>query len=210
MAPTLPSGKVGKIVVRVSRKPQPGTRMPRFLKPLILFAAALAIGGAALGTAQPAQARSMSTCSSALIHDWYVDGRVDKTYPLHCYREALKEIPEDQAIYGTLREDLTRALQSTIRQHGGHVNANTPVAPPGGPGDGDGGNGPNGTGKSGGVFHWLAQKLGPSTADSIPIPLLILAGLAFALIAAAGVSLIARRMQARRAAADPPPAGPSF
>jgi F0F1-type ATP synthase membrane subunit c/vacuolar-type H+-ATPase subunit K len=210
MAPTLPSGKVGKIVVRVSRKPQPGTRMPRFLKPLILFAAALAIGGAALGTAQPAQARSMSTCSSALIHDWYVDGRVDKTYPLHCYREALKEIPEDQAIYGTLRDDLTRALQSTIRQHGGHVNANTPVAPPGGPGDGDGGNGPNGTGKSGGVFHWLAQKLGPSTADSIPIPLLILGGLAFALIAAAGVSLIARRMQARRAAADPPPAGPSF
>jgi hypothetical protein len=207
MAPTLPSGKVGKIVVRVSRNAAAGTRMPRFLKPLILVAAAIAIGGAALGTAQPAQARSMSTCSSALIHDWYVDGRVDKTYPVHCYREALKEIPEDQAIYGTLRQDLTRALQSTIRQHGGHVNGNTPVVPLAGGGDGDG---PNGTGGSGGVFHWLAQKLGPSTADSIPIPLLILGGLAFALIAAAGVSLIARRMQARRAAADPPPAGPSF
>jgi hypothetical protein len=207
MAPTLPSGKVGKIVVRVSRTPQPGTRMPRILKPLILVAAAVAIGGAALGSAQPAQARSMSTCSSALIHDWYVDGRVDKTYPVHCYREALKQIPEDQAIYGTLREDLTRALQSTICQHGGHVNRNTPVVPLAGGGDS---NGPNGTGNSGGVFHWLAQKLGPSTADSIPIPLLILGGLAFALMAAAGVSLIARRMQARRAAADPPPAGPSF
>ena len=60
------------------------------------------------------------------------------------------------------------------------------------------------------IFHWLAQKLGPSTADSIPIPLLILGGLALALILAAGVSLLARRMQARRAAADPPPAGPSF
>jgi hypothetical protein len=209
MAPTLPSGKVGKIVVRVSRKPHPGTRMPRFLKPLILVAAAVAIGGTALGTAQPAEARSMSTCSKALIHDWYVDGRVDKTYPVHCYREALKQIPEDQAIYGTLREDLTRALQSTIRQHGGHVTGDMLVAPPGGPGGGDG-NGPNGTGSSGGVFHWLAQKLGPSTADSIPIPLLILGGLAFALMAAAGVSLIARRMQARRAAGDPPPAGPSF
>jgi hypothetical protein len=182
--------------------------MPRFSKPLILLAAAVAIGGAALGTAQPAQARSESTCSKALIHDWYVDGRVDKTYPVHCYREALKQIPEDQAIYGTLRQDLTRALQSTIRQHGGHVNGNTLVAPlTGGGGDG---NGPNGNGSSGGVFHWLAQKLGPSTADSIPIPLLILGGLAFALMAAAGVSLIARRMQARRAAADPPPAGPSF
>src|SRR5216110_313350 len=116
MTPTLPSGRVGKIVVRVSREPQPGPRMPRFLKPLTLVAAAVAIG-----TAQPAQARSMSTCSKALIHDWYVDGRVDKTYPVHCYREALNQIPEDQAIYGTLREDLTRALQATIRQNGGHV-----------------------------------------------------------------------------------------
>jgi hypothetical protein len=207
MAPTLPSGKVGKIVVRVSLTPQPGYCMPRFSKPLILVAAAVAIGGGALGTAQPAQARSMSACSSALIHDWYVDGRVDKTYPVHCYREALNQIPEDQAIYGTLRQDLTRALQSTIRQHGGHVTGDTLVVPLGGGGDG---NGPNGTGSKGGIFHWLAQKLGPSTADSIPIPLLILGGLAFALMAAAGVSLIARRMQARRAADDPPPAGPSF
>ena len=198
---------MGKILVRVSRKPQPGTRMPRFSKPLILLLAALAVC-AALGTAQPAQARSMSTCSAALIHDWYVDGRVDNTYPVHCYREALKNIPEDQIVYGSLRQDLTRALQATIRQHGGHVTGDTLVVPIGG----SGGDGPNGSGStgSGGVFHWLAQKLGPSTADSIPIPLLILGGLAFALMAAAGVSLIARRMQARRAAADPPPAGPSF
>ena len=52
------------------------------------------------------------------------------------------------------------------------------------------------------TFAISVGKLGPSTADSIPIPLLILGGLAFALMAAAGVSLIARRMQARRAAAD--------
>jgi hypothetical protein len=185
--------------------------MPRFSKPLILLAIAVAIG-AALGTAaKPAQARTMSSCSKALIHDWYVDGRVDKTYPVHCYREALKQIPEDQAIYGTLRQDLTRALQSTIRQHGGNVNGNTLVVPLGGPGNGGGSDGPTaGATGNGGVFHWLAQKLGPSTADSIPIPLLILGGLAFALMAAAGVSLLARRIQARRAAADPPPAGPSF
>ena len=181
--------------------------MPRFWKPLILLLAALAVG-AALGTAQPAQARSMSNCSAALIHDWYVDGRVDNTYPVHCYREALKNIPEDQIVYGTLREDLTRALQSAIRKHGGHVTGDTLVTPLGGPGSGDGGNGPNGTGGtggSGGVFHWLAHTLGPNTADSIPIPLLVLGGLALALMAAAGVSLLARRLQARRAASDPPP-----
>src|SRR3989441_9965464 len=168
--------------------------MPKFSKSLILLAAALAVA-AALGTAQPAQARSMSSCSAALIHDWYVDGRVDKTYPVHCYREALKNIPEDQAIYGTLRQDLTRALQSTIRQHGGHVTGDTLVVPLGG-----GGGGPNGTGSTGGgIFHWLAQKLGPSTADSIPIPLLILGGPPLTLMAAARRRLSARRMQARRA-----------
>ena len=183
--------------------------MPKSLKPLILLVLALAIGAAA-STAQPAQARALTTCSKALIHDWLVDGRVDKTYPVHCYREALKRIPEDQLIYGTLRQDLNRALQSVIRDHNGHVQANTPVPPFGGGGGSNNGGGPNGTGGSGGVIHWLARKLGPNTADSIPIPLLILGGLALALMAAAGISLLARRMQARRAAADPPPAGPSF
>ena len=182
--------------------------MPKFSKPLILLALAAAIT-AALGVgAQPAEARSMSICSRALIHDWYVDGRVDKTYPVHCYRDALKQIPEDQIIYGTLRDDLNRALQATIRQHGGHVDDDTLVVPLAGPSDGGGGSGTGATG--GGVFHWLAKKLGPSTADSIPIPLLVLGGLAFTLMAAAGVSYAARRVQARRAAADPPPVGPSI
>jgi hypothetical protein len=182
--------------------------MPKFSKPLILLALAAAIT-AALGVgAQPAEARTMSTCSKALIHDWYVDGRVDRTYPVHCYREALKQIPEDQIIYGTLREDLNRALQATIRQHGGHVDGDTLVVPLAGPSDGDSGSGTGASG--GGVFHWLAKKLGPSTADSIPIPLLVLGGLAFTLMAAAGVSYAARRVQARRAAGDPPPVGRSF
>jgi hypothetical protein len=180
--------------------------MPKVLKPLILVLLAVAAAAAFGVSPQPAQARSLSVCSKALIHDWYVDGRVDNVYPVHCYREALKNIPEDQVIYGTLRQDLTRALQATIRQHNGNVNGNTPVPPTGG--GGGGGDGTGGTGSSGGVFHWLAKKLGPSTADSIPIPLLVLGGLALALIAAAGISFAARRIQARRAAADPPPPQP--
>lgn len=185
--------------------------MPRPLKPLILVAAILAIGAALGTTAQPAQARSLSICSKALVHDWLVDGRVDRTYPVHCYREALKTIPEDQLVYGTLRDDLNRALQNTIRENNGDVNNDTPV--PGFialGGGGGGGDGPSGTGGTGGVFHWVAHTLGPNTAESVPVPLLVLGGLALALIAAAGISFFARRMQGRRAAEDPPPAGPSF
>jgi hypothetical protein len=175
--------------------------MPRFAKPLILVVVAVASAATfGVGTAQA------SKCSSALIHDWYVDGRIDQTYQVHCYREALKDIPEDQIVYGTLRDDLTRALQSVIRNHDGNVSATTPV-----PGGGRGGGG-DGTGKSGkdeGFFHRLARAIGPDTADSIPVPLLVLGGLAIALIAAAAISFFARRWQERRTP-DPPATPPTI
>jgi hypothetical protein len=178
--------------------------MPRFLKPLILvLTAAAAAATFGVSTAHA------SACSSALIRDWYVDGRIDNTYPVHCYREALKDIPEDQLIYGTLRDDLTRALASVISSHHGHVTGATPV-----PGDdnNDGTGSGSGSASGGkhdeGFFHWLAKKIGPDTANSVPVPLLVLGGLALALIAAAAISFGARRYQARKAGPDPPPFGP--
>jgi hypothetical protein len=181
--------------------------MPKFLRPLILaLVAAFAACAFGVGTAQA------SNCSKALVRDWFPDGRIDKTYPVHCYREALKAVPEDQIVYGTLRDDLTRALQQVIGDHGGNVGPNTmiPGADDGdGPNDPGGGSSSTGSGKHDeGFFHWLAQKIGPSTADSVPVPLLVLGGLALALIAAAAVSFFARRYQARKAAPDPPPSGP--
>lgn len=176
--------------------------MPKALKPLIL----VCVAAAAAATFGVATAQA-SKCSDALIHDWYVDGRIDNTYQVHCYREALKEIPEDQIVYGTLRDDLTRALENVIADHHGHVNAFTLV-----PGSGSGGDGPGGGSGGGkhdkGFFHWLAKKIGPSTASSVPVPLLVLGGLALALVAAAGVSFFARRYQDRKAHPEPPPPGP--
>jgi hypothetical protein len=46
------------------------------------------------------------------------------------------------------------------------------------------------------------EFFGPSNAAAIPLPLLILAGVAFLLLAAAGGSLVNRRLQERRL---PPP-----
>jgi hypothetical protein len=175
--------------------------MPKFLKPLILvLTAAAAAATFGVSTAHA------SACSSALIRDWYVDGRIDNTYQVHCYREALKDIPEDQLIYGTLRDDLTRALEGVIASHHGSVPPTTPVPPEGG--------GPSSGSTDGkhdeGFFHWLAKKIGPSTANSVPVPLLVLGGLALALIAAAAISFGARRYQARKDQSDPPPIGPDL
>ena len=124
---------------------------------------------------------------------------------MHCYREALKDIPEDQLVYGTLRDDLNRALQNVIRDHHGNVRGTT-IVPGAGNGSGPGPGGTAGGSHDKGFFHWLANRVGPSTANSVPLPLLVLGGLALALIAAAAVSYFARRYQARRA--EPPPAGP--
>jgi hypothetical protein len=176
--------------------------MPKFLKPLILlFVAAAAAATFGVSTAHA------SACSSALIRDWYVDGRIDNTYAVHCYREALKDIPEDQLVYGTLRDDLNRALLAAYRDHNGNVGPSTPI-PGGGGGDPSGGSGSSSGTHDEGFFHWLAKKIGPSTAESVPVPLLVLGGLALALVAAAAVSFFARRYQAKKAASDPPPSGP--
>ena len=177
--------------------------MPKFLKPLILvLTAAAAVATLGVSTAQA------SACSSALIRDWYVDGRIDNTYPVHCYREALKDIPEDQIVYGTLRDDLNRALALVIRDHNGHVEPTTPVPPAGGGGGGSGDGGSSSGSHDEGFFHWVAKKIGPNSANSVPVPLLVLGGLALALIAAAAVSYGTRRYQAKKAASDPPPSGP--
>jgi hypothetical protein len=180
--------------------------MPRFLKPFILALVLAALVGAV--ASGQAEARLESKCSAALIHDWYVDGRIDRTYQVHCYREALRDIPEDQVVYGTLRDDLTRALQAVIRAHDGDVTPDTPV--PGDPDGGGGGGGGGGGDDDGGFFGKLAKAIGPDTADSIPVPLLVLGGLALALMAAAAISFFARRVQAKRAATDPPPTGPNY
>jgi hypothetical protein len=57
-----------------------------------------------------------------------------------------------------------------------------------------------------GLVSRLIDKIGPSNADSVPLPLLVLAGIAFLLLAAAGASFVARRIQARRVMPQPAPA----
>ena len=54
--------------------------------------AAVALGLVALaitGTAGSAQ-----SCGTRVLDDWR-DGRLDGTYPVSCYRQALKHLPED-------------------------------------------------------------------------------------------------------------------
>ena len=152
--------------------------------------------------AQPAPAAAAATpCWKVLLNDWY-DGRIDGTYARHCYTEALKHLPADVQTYSSAHDDILRALQSaTAKQHkAGHkVGPNTLITPPRGK---KGGTGP-GTGAVTGRkrekgLPGLADRLNPGSASSLPVPLLVLGGLALVLVAAGGAGLVAKRVQARR------------
>jgi len=95
----------------------------------LLFALATGLLALALtGTAGAAQ-----SCGSRVVADWR-DGRIDGTYPVACYREALAELPEDIRVYSSAQADITRALQRQIgttaapRAHsGGTANGVSPL-----------------------------------------------------------------------------------
>ena len=59
-----------------------------------------------------------------------------------------------------------------------------------------GGTGTTQTGRKQGTG--LADKLNPSSADSLPLPLLVLGALAILLVAAGGAGLLAKRYQGRK------------
>jgi hypothetical protein len=54
-------------------------------------------------------------CSEALLRDW-ADGRIDGSYQLACYREALKSLPADLQVYSSASEDIAQALSERIVQ----------------------------------------------------------------------------------------------
>jgi hypothetical protein len=151
-----------------------------------------------------------------VINDWE-DGQIDKTYPAQCYRDALKLVPADAQEYSTLPTDLNRALQSAL------ANGKVP--------GGSIGN-PFGAKYQQAIIHQrsisrVAQPFNHrdeialpqsdatpipsvfcfigacgSSATGLPVPLLILGGLAFLLLAAGTVGMVMRKLQERRL---PPP-----
>lgn len=155
--------------------------------------------GLALGVAAPASAAT--PCSQQLINDWF-DGHIDHTYPIACYTQAIQHLPRDVEMYSGAKDDIHRAMLAALRQK----NGGPPTSQPGSANRRPEGNLPttsNPEGHSKGLITKSIEWLGPSDAASVPLPLLVLAGVAFLLLAAAGGSLVNRRLQERRV--QPPP-----
>ena len=172
------------------------------MKSLIRLAALAALCVAALSVSPAAHAKS--PCWKQLINDWY-DGRIEKIYPKQCYRQAIRHLPKDAEIYSNARSDIERALQAALVHKLPGPNKTGKGGGKGGKGSKAGGttstSGENVGGEQpeSGLSGRLLEKLGPSKADSLPVPLLVLGGLALLLMAAGGAGVIARRVQEKRA-----------
>jgi hypothetical protein len=166
------------------------------MKRMLLTAAVLAgtltaaFGIGSAGAAEP--------CWRTAIDDWYQNGQLDSRYSVACYREVLKHITTDLQIYSDLPDKVNRALQAALLSERvkGTTHLETEPAPSGKADRSMSGS--SRQGRSNGPVERVLDQLGPDRADAVPIPLLVLAGVALLLIAAGAISAVTRRLGARR------------
>ena len=159
--------------------------------------------GAAMAKTKP------NLCAKQVIADWYDDGRVGKIYPLECYRLAIASLPPDVLDYSNAKEEIGRAL-TFAKQGRPDPGGIDPTPPTTSTGNSKGGtpatvNGPGGPRATGtgttdtgttdtGTTVTGTQKTDTSGPSSVPIPLLVLGGLAVLLLAAGSAGYLRRRM----------------
>jgi hypothetical protein len=161
---------------------------------------------AALG--RPAPAAASPPCWKALLNDWY-DGRIDRIYARRCYQDALKHLPADIDTYSSARDDILRALQGArakARRAGVKFGPNALIVPTSTTSSTSSSDGSTTTTtttvatgrKQQKGLSGLADDLNPGSASSLPLPLLVLGGLALVLVAAGATGLVVKRIQERR------------
>jgi hypothetical protein len=171
----------------------------------------IGVGIAALSFAavvvRPVPAAAATPCWKALLNDWY-DGRIDNTYPIHCYSDALTHLPADVQTYSSAHDDILRALQNAkadLRKNGTKITPDTLVPPASKPTkttkttDSTTTTTPTPPGRKppGGGLPSAVDKVNHSSPSSVPLPLIVLGALALLLVAAGGIGLLAKRRQSR-------------
>ena len=163
---------------------------------LITLLTALA-AGLLLAALLPGSAAAGTPCWKKVLNDWS-NSRPIGVYPLHCYRDAIRNLPEDLRDYSSAADDIQAALQAQIAKRTDRTIQSS------------GGGDPSGSGKKGrtgpsrSAYRRAIDNLGTSNADSLPIPLLVLASLGGFPLALAAAMSAAKRIRAVRARRGPP------
>jgi hypothetical protein len=143
--------------------------------------AGLVFAAAGTGTA----AAAGTPCWKKVIADWASDGRINGHYSVPCLRATLANMGQDNKIYSDLPDQVTRAMQAHGVAPARYTRRIAGFRP------------------SGPVGHALSA-LGSDKPSSVPVPLLVLGGLALLLIGAGAAGLVTRRLAARRTPPGPP------
>jgi len=149
--------------------------------------------GLALAALMPGRAVAATPCWKQVLND-RSQGRAIGVYPLHCYRDAIRNLPEDLRDYSSAADDINAALQAQIAHR---VNRTTQISPPAGSKRDN--RSATGHDPSASAYRRAIDNLGTSNADAVPIPLLVLASLGAALIALAAGLTVTKRVRALRA-----------
>jgi hypothetical protein len=164
------------------------------------------VGGAAAAPAASQQATDK--CWLQVINDWEDNNQVDKIYAIPCYTQAIQILSgyPDVAGYSSAIDDIRNAMYAVIHQEGrggggGGGSTTTPLGP-----NGNDKNPPTSTTHHPSLWQSITDRIGPGNAQSIPLPLIVLAGLALLLLLAAAGTWFARRLQTRRVTPAPAPA----
>jgi hypothetical protein len=162
----------------------------------------------ALAAVAPATAKASVPCRDRIYNDWYADGKIGTTYPIACYRDALKHVKgrSDILEYSSMSDDIRAALQGALARSKGDTKVPTqignsgpavkplsehrvkdPTTPPHDPAPGQ--EQVNTT-----LPTPSTVAAGTTTGSGgLPVPLLVLGGLALLLTAVGGIGVVAKR-----------------
>jgi hypothetical protein len=185
-------------------------------RPTVRLAILSAVAVAALAATTGA-ASAKQSCGQQVIDDWYGSktGQLSKTYPIHCYRDALKIVGHetDLEVYSNAHSDILRAMQLAIAAGNSNGKGGGPLDPTsnvktadalpsflGGPDAKNGGHPPldtepfppRGVPDPGPI---IPKSSSPS---SVPVPAIVLGAIAALLLMLGSAAYIARRRQQRR------------
>jgi hypothetical protein len=118
--------------------------------------------------AQPAAA---SPCGTRVLKDWSDNSRIDGTYQLHCYQDAVDALPQDLLDYSDAADVIGRAFRDAggrqIQIARKSPNEQRKIPTP--------------------------DVTNASSPSSLPVPLIVLTIVALALLAAGGYGYVSRR-----------------
>jgi hypothetical protein len=175
------------------------------MRGLLLLSVVLA--ATVLATVAPGAAHAAVPCRNLIYNDWYKDGKIASTYPIACYRDALTHLRADAQIYSSLSTDIRSALQGALARKKGQAGVPAQIGK---------GSPPVQTSSVKEAVKTLHPKVAvpesapaserhlatsgdvaSSGSSGVPLPILVLGGLALLLAATGAIGAGVRRQRRR-------------